>query len=83
MGNENTIDALTIPQIQQGGILNEDGNNLRSGGQYGVSDGHVACIGCHRSTPDGNSVGFTDQVALGLRLRRRSDGDRSATSPPG
>ncbi len=61
VGNENTIDALTIPQIQQGGILNEDGNNLRSGGQYGVSDGQVACIGCHRSTPDGNSVGFTDQ----------------------
>ena len=60
VGNENTIDALTIPQVQQTGILQEDGNNLRSGGQYGVSDGHDACIGCHRSTPDGNAVGFTD-----------------------
>jgi hypothetical protein len=61
VGNETTIDALTIPQVQQVGILNEDGNNLRSGQQYGVTDGHVACIGCHRSTPDGSSVGFTDQ----------------------
>jgi hypothetical protein len=61
VGNETTIDALTIPQIQQAGILNEDGNSMRSGSQYGVSDGHVACIGCHRSTPDGNSVGFNDQ----------------------
>jgi hypothetical protein len=61
VGNETTIDALTIPQIQQTGILQEDGNNLRGGQQYGISDGHVACIGCHRSTPDGTSVGFTDQ----------------------
>jgi hypothetical protein len=61
VGDENTIDALTIPQVAQTGILDESGNQPRSGGQYGVGNGNVACIGCHRSTPDGDFVQFTDE----------------------
>lgn len=62
VGDENTIDALTIPNVQQGGILAEGGRELR--GKYsdpkGVPQGRVQCIGCHVSTPDGKAVGFTD-----------------------
>ncbi len=58
VGDENTIDALTIPAALQTGILDQNGNQLRTGD--GEPDGHVACIGCHQSTPDGNAVGFVD-----------------------
>ncbi|MDC3957088.1 hypothetical protein [Polyangium jinanense] len=62
VGDETTIDALTIPQVQQGGILAEGGRELR--GKYsdpkGVPQGRVQCIGCHVSTPDGKAVGYTD-----------------------
>lgn len=62
VGEDNVIEALTIPQVQQDGILHENGHDLR--GQYsdakGVDPGHVQCIGCHTSTPDGAAVAFTD-----------------------
>lgn len=62
VGDENIIDALTIPNVQQSGILSEGGRDLR--GKYtdpkGVPQGHVQCIGCHVSTPDGKAVGYTD-----------------------
>jgi len=62
VGDETTIDALTIPNVQQSGILAEGGRDLR--GKYsdpkGVPQGHVQCIGCHVSTPDGKAVGYTD-----------------------
>ncbi|APR78006.1 TPR repeat protein [Minicystis rosea] len=62
VGNETTIDALTIPEVQQTAILAEGGRDLR--GMYsdpkGVPAGHVQCIGCHVSTPDGLAVGYTD-----------------------
>jgi len=62
VGNETVGDALLIPQAQQTGILHEDGNNLRGmfSNPYGVPPGHVQCVGCHTSTPDGLAVGFTD-----------------------
>ncbi len=58
VGDENTVDTLTVPAVLQSGILDESGNQLRSGDDE--PNGAVACIGCHQSTPDGNSVGFVD-----------------------
>lgn len=62
VGDEGVVDALTIPQVQKSGILNEGGNALRGkhDAPRGVPPGHVQCIGCHVSTPDGESVAFTD-----------------------
>ncbi|HVW24317.1 MAG TPA: hypothetical protein VHC69_03060 [Polyangiaceae bacterium] len=58
VGDESVVDALTVPEVQTTGLLAEGGRDLRSGN--GVDNGHVECIGCHVSTPDGNAVGFTD-----------------------
>jgi len=62
VGDESTIDALTVPRVNVMGILNAGGRELR--GKYddprGVAAGHVQCIGCHVSTPDGDAVAFTD-----------------------
>ena len=62
VGDESAIDALRIPQIDDRGILQEGGRDVR--GKYdqsrGVPAGHVQCIGCHTLTPDGEAVAFTD-----------------------
>jgi hypothetical protein len=62
VGDEGVVDVLTVNQVQTSNIVAEGGRDLR--GQYGdakgVPAGHVECIGCHVSTPDGLSVGFTD-----------------------
>ncbi|MET0384834.1 MAG: hypothetical protein ABW321_02690 [Polyangiales bacterium] len=62
VGDEGVIDALTIPGIDDRGIVAAGGRELR--GKYddprGVAAGHVQCIGCHVSTPDGDAVAFTD-----------------------
>ncbi len=49
VGDESVINALTIPQVTRQ-VLDVQGQQQRP----------VACIGCHTSTPDGKSVGFTD-----------------------
>ena len=58
VGDEAVVDALTIPQVGDRGVLVEGGRGPRSG--QGVPAGHVQCIGCHVSTPDGEAVAFTD-----------------------
>jgi hypothetical protein len=62
VGDEGVIDALTVPQAGDRGILSEGGRDPR--GKYsdpkGVPPGNVECIGCHVSTPDGAAVAFTD-----------------------
>jgi hypothetical protein len=62
VGDEGVIDALTVPRVAVGGIVAAGGRELR--GKYddprGVAPGHVQCIGCHVSTPDGDAVAFTD-----------------------
>jgi hypothetical protein len=62
VGDEGTIDALTIPQTGNRKLLAAGGRDLR--GKYddpkGVQPGYVECIGCHVSTPDGDAVAFTD-----------------------
>jgi hypothetical protein len=62
VGDESVIDALTVPQAGDRAIRASGGRDLR--GMYddgkGVPAGHVQCIGCHVSTPDGAAVAFTD-----------------------
>jgi hypothetical protein len=62
VGDEGVIDALTVPQAGDRRVLGAGGRDLR--GMYddpkGVPAGHVQCIGCHVSTPDGSAVAFTD-----------------------
>lgn len=62
VGDEGVIDVLTIKGVSDRGLLAAGGRELR--GKYddprGVEPGHVQCIGCHVSTPDGDAVSFTD-----------------------
>ena len=62
VGDEGVIDALTIRQVTRQ-IIDKDAQKLRVPNDPGaIKDppGAVQCIGCHTSTPDGKSVGFTD-----------------------
>lgn len=62
VGDEAAIDVLTITGAGDRMLLAAGGRELR--GRYddprGVGPGHVQCIGCHTSTPDGAAVAFTD-----------------------
>ncbi len=62
VGDEGVIDALTVPEVGDRGVLAEGGRDLRGtyDDPHGVPAGHVECIGCHVSTPDGAAVAFTD-----------------------
>lgn len=60
VGEEGVVDALKVNQVQQGGRKDQSGN-LRN-------DGKVTCIGCHTSTPDGESVIFTDHWPWGIAM---------------
>ena len=62
VGDEAVIDALTVPQAGERGILAQGGRDLRGKNDdpKGVPAGAVQCIGCHVSTPDGDAVAFTD-----------------------
>jgi hypothetical protein len=63
VGSEYVAPALDLAQVQTSGILAETGTELRTPGPHRVgftSSGQVQCIGCHVSTPDGDSVVFTD-----------------------
>ena len=62
VGDEGVIDALKIPQVSRQ-IIDQNAQKLRvPGDPMAIKDpaGAVQCIGCHTSTPDGKSVGFTD-----------------------
>lgn len=62
VADEGVIDVLTIKGAGDRELLVAGGRELR--GKYddprGVEPGHVQCIGCHVSTPDGDAVSFTD-----------------------
>ncbi|MDD9932151.1 MAG: hypothetical protein OXT09_01030 [Myxococcales bacterium] len=72
VGDEWVVDALTIPDVGDRQIKSEGGRNLRSG--YEVPEGHVQCIGCHVSTPDGEAVAFTDHWPWNNVLARIEEG---------
>ena len=64
VGDEGVQPSLTLPQVLWTGEIGEDGSVLR--GYYDNPQnplfqyGQVRCIGCHTSTPDGQTVVFTD-----------------------
>ncbi len=58
VGDEGTVTALTPAEVGEYPMLNESGQP-RSGPDA-TSTGHVQCVGCHTSTPDGKAVAFTD-----------------------
>ncbi len=62
VGDESVIEALTVEQAGQRGVIQWNGNELRTTPDPGAVKvpGHVQCIGCHVSTPDGEAVAFTD-----------------------
>jgi hypothetical protein len=62
VGDEGVVDALTIRQAGNRRLINVNGEQLRETPDPGAikEAGHVQCIGCHTSTPDGEAVAFTD-----------------------
>jgi hypothetical protein len=62
VGDEGVVDALTIRQAGNRQLINVNGSQLRNTPDPGAvpEAGHVQCIGCHTSTPDGEAVAFTD-----------------------
>lgn len=62
VGDEGVVDALTIRQAGNRQLIGVNGQQLRITPDPGAVDeaGHVQCIGCHVSTPDGEAVAFTD-----------------------
>jgi hypothetical protein len=62
VGDEGVVDALTIQQAGNRQFINVSGDALRVTPDPGAikEAGHVQCIGCHVSTPDGEAVAFTD-----------------------
>ncbi len=58
VGDTSTIDALSLPEVQEFPALDRFGEP-KAADQYG-QEGKVRCIGCHTSTPDGDAVAFVD-----------------------
>ncbi|AUX48752.1 hypothetical protein SOCE26_102930 [Sorangium cellulosum] len=70
VGEEGVVDALKVDQVQQGGRRDENAN-VRGTGQ-------VRCIGCHTSTPDGESVLFMDHWPWNLAIASVKEGSTGA-----
>jgi hypothetical protein len=70
VGDEGVIDALTIEQAGNRQFIDVTGQQLRVTPDPGAikEAGHVQCIGCHVSTPDGEAVAFTDVWPWNLAL---------------
>ena len=65
VGEAGTVDALHVDDIKESDLFNEAGSvktspTVTSAGAVAAAPGHVSCIGCHTSTPDGKSVAFKD-----------------------
>jgi hypothetical protein len=58
VGEEGVIEALRLAQVAFSPVLDQGGNP--SGSEANQPQGHVDCIGCHTSTPDGSAVLFTE-----------------------
>jgi hypothetical protein len=58
VGEEGVIEALRLAQVKFSPVLDQGGNV--SGSEANQAQGHVDCIGCHTSTPDGDAVLFTE-----------------------
>lgn len=67
VGEEGTVDALTVDQVAEYPVLQENGAPKPSKrvwserfGETVYEEGRARCVGCHTSTPDGSSVAFVD-----------------------
>ncbi len=65
VGQETTQDALTPLQVSEADIRDETyalkgAVTSEWSDPTGAQPGHVSCIGCHTSTPDGDSVSFNN-----------------------
>ncbi len=61
VGEEGTVDALHITDVKESNLFNEAGAQKPTPPvSGGAPAGQVSCIGCHTSTPDGESVVFKD-----------------------
>ena len=65
VGEEGTVDALRVDDVKEAGLFDEAGGvkpspSVMSAGAVAAAAGHVSCIGCHTSTPDGSAVAFKD-----------------------
>ncbi|HEY1534545.1 MAG TPA: hypothetical protein VGF76_11015 [Polyangiaceae bacterium] len=65
VGQEGTVDALHVDDIKEADLFNEAGGikpspPVTSAGAVAAAPGHVSCVGCHTSTPDGKAVAFKD-----------------------
>jgi hypothetical protein len=65
VGQEGTVDALHVDDITEGDLFDEVGGTkasppVTSAGAVAAAPGHVSCVGCHTSTPDGKAVAFKD-----------------------
>ncbi|MDB4981689.1 MAG: putative secreted protein, partial [Myxococcales bacterium] len=56
-GDESTITALTVQDVQ-----------MKTRGANGNAIRDVTCIGCHSSTPDGQSVAFVDNYPWSMAI---------------
>jgi len=88
VGDEGVVDALTIQQAGNRQFINVNGTQLRNTPDPGAvpEPGHVQCIGCHVSTPDGEAVAFTDvwpwNIAL-ASVKEATVGQQPAYVTPG
>ncbi len=65
VGEEGSVDALHVDDVKEAGLFDEAGSvkpspPVTSAGAVAAAAGHVSCIGCHTSTPDGTAVAFKD-----------------------
>jgi hypothetical protein len=65
VGQEGTVDALHVNDVKEANLFDEAGGikpspPVTSAGAVAAGPGHVSCVGCHTSTPDGKAVAFKD-----------------------
>jgi hypothetical protein len=65
VGEEGTVDALHVDDVKESDLFDEAGGvkpspPVTSAGAVAAAPGHVSCVGCHASTPDGKAVAFKD-----------------------
>jgi hypothetical protein len=67
VGEEGTVDALSVDQVVEEPVLQENGApkpakvvQSEKFGTVTYPEGRARCVGCHTSTPDGSAVAFAD-----------------------
>jgi hypothetical protein len=66
VGEEGYVEALRVPQVEFSALTDMGANPKNA--EFGASQGHPSCIGCHTSTPDGDAVVFVDHWPWGTAI---------------